>query len=92
MANNQVGVTPSTQDIAERGEAIYKTNYQSDFEKNHLGKFVAINVINGDATISDTGEEAIRTALKKDPSGFFHLMRVGHKAAFEAGWYLSCVH
>ena len=34
--------------------------------------------------------DAIRLALEKDPSGFFHLIRVGHEAAFQVGWYLSC--
>jgi hypothetical protein len=92
MPENQTAATPSTQEIAARGEAIYKEKYQTEFEKRYLGQFVAINIFNQEATVSDTGEEAIRTALQKDPSGYFHLMRVGHKAAFDAGWYLSCVH
>jgi hypothetical protein len=82
--------TPSTQDIAQRGEAIYKHKYQADFENKHKGKFVAVNVNTEEATMADTGEDAIRIALEKDPAGLFHLVRVGHQAPFEAGWYMSC--
>jgi len=89
MPNELVRATPSCQDIAERGEAIYGEKYRAELEKSSNGKFIAINVANADATIADTGEDAIRLALEKDPSGFFHLMRVGHKAAFEGGWYMS---
>lgn len=85
-----VAPIPSTQDIAERGEAIYRSKYQADFESKFVGKFAAISVQDEDATIADTAEDAIRRALEKNPNGLFHLVRVGHKAAFEAGWYISC--
>ncbi len=90
MPKELVRATPSCQDIAERGEAIYGEKYRAKLEKTSNGKFIAINVGNSDATLADTGEDAIRLALEKDPSGFFQLMRVGHRAAFEAGWYMSC--
>ena len=90
MPQDQSTPTPSTQDIAQRGEAIYREKYQREFEKSQNGKFVAINVNTEETTVSDTAEDAIRMALEKDPSGLFHLVRVGYKAAFEAGWYMSC--
>jgi hypothetical protein len=90
MPPKEMPGTPSPRDIAERGEAIYKNKYQSDFEGKFRDKFVAVNIRNEEATIADTSEEAIRAALEKDPDGLFHLMRVGHAAAFEAGWYMSC--
>jgi hypothetical protein len=90
MPKELAPATPSCQDIADRGEAIYGEKYRADREKTSNGKFIAINVANADATLADTGEEALRLALEKDPSGFFHLIRIGHKAAFEARWYMSC--
>lgn len=77
-----------TREIAERGEAIYKEKWEEKL-KTEVGKFVAINVNNGDATIGETSEQAVRLAQQKDPKGFFHLMRVGRPAALEAGWYMS---
>ena len=90
MSEELIPTALSSQDIATRGEAIYGEKYRAELEKTSRGKFVAINVANADATVADTGEDAIRLALEKDPSGFFHLIRVGHQAAFEAGWYMSC--
>jgi hypothetical protein len=90
MPEELAPATPSCQDIADRGEAIYVEKYRANLEKTSHGKFIAINVASADATLADTGEEALRLALEKDPSGFFHLIRIGHKAAFEAGWYMSC--
>ena len=80
---------PATQDIARRGEAIYAQKYKQDLEQRAVGKFVAINVNSSDATVADSSEEAVRLALQKDPHGLFHLVRVGHQSAFEAGWYIS---
>ena len=80
---------PSSQQIAERGEAIYKEKYAQKLEKSDLGKFVAINIKTEEATISETSEEAVRLAVDKDPSGFFHLIRIGKQGAIEAGWYMS---
>ncbi|HKV62407.1 MAG TPA: hypothetical protein VJO16_10865 [Candidatus Acidoferrum sp.] len=90
MTEDTIRTTPSFEEIAKRGEAIYSERYRTDLEKSSAGKFVAINISNGDAALADTGEDAIRIALEKDPTGLFHLVRVGHKAAFEAGWYMSC--
>jgi hypothetical protein len=90
MPKEVVHAAPSFQDIAERGEAIYAEKYRAELEETSNGKFIAINVANADVTLADTGEDAIRLALEKAPSGYFHLIRVGHKAAFEAGWYMSC--
>ena len=73
-----------------RNAVIYDQRYRAELEKSSHEKFVAIDIVNGDATLAETGEDAIRLAIEKDPSGFFHLIRVGHKAAFQAGWYMSC--
>jgi hypothetical protein len=86
MPEELVRATPSCQDIAEGGEATYDEKYRSELQRTSNGKFIAINVANADATLADTGEDAIRLAMEKDPAGFFHLIRVGHRAAFEAGW------
>jgi hypothetical protein len=39
-------------------------------------KFIAIT--NADATLADTGEQALGLALEKDPSGFFPLVACGY--------------
>ena len=89
MTNNDNSAILSTREIAARGIAIYEEKWEEELLKTSVGKFVAINVRSGDADVADTSEEAIRSAEKKDPNGYFHLIRIGHKAAFAAGWYMS---
>jgi hypothetical protein len=83
-------LVPSTQNIAQRGEQIYREKYEEGFVKIHRGRFAAINVNTTEATVSDSADEAVRLALQKDPDGLFHLIRIAHQAAFEAGWFMSC--
>jgi hypothetical protein len=89
MTDNEKNAILSTREIAERGKAIYTAKWEEELVKTSTGKFVAIDILTGDASVADTSEEAIHAAEKKDPQGYFHLIRVGHKAAFAAGWYMS---
>lgn len=83
---------PPIEEIVKRGEAIYHEKYQKDLEMRFPGQFVAVDVVTTDVTISDAPEEAVRQALAKDPRGYFHLIRIGHLAAFEAGWHMGSAH
>jgi hypothetical protein len=85
----QGNTIPSTREIAELGEAIYQRQWEEKLLKDSVGKFVAINVATGAAILGNTSEEALRLAQEQDPQAYFHLMRVGHRGAFQAGWYLS---
>jgi hypothetical protein len=80
---------PSTLEIAQRGEAIYREKWEKQLAQSAAGKFVAINIDNGDALIAETSEQAVRLAEEKYPEGYFHLIRVGESGAFDAGWYMS---
>jgi hypothetical protein len=79
----------STREIADRGKAIYRDRWEQELLKIATGKYAAIDIQTEDASVAETSEEAIRMAEKKNPNGYFHLIRVGHKAAFAAGWYMS---
>ncbi len=72
--------------IAETGERIYDEKYRAEYEAKHGGKFVAVNVHTGGATLGDTPEEALRRAKETDPSGIFHLIRVGSPGAFRVSY------
>jgi len=69
--------------IAKLGEDIYRQKYQSEYEAHHLGKFVAINVRNQQATLGESPYEALEQAKAADPQGLFHLIRVGFSSAFQ---------
>lgn len=82
--NPQIPSNPTA--IAEAGERIYNEQYRANFEREHSGKFVAINVHTEHATLGDTPEAALEQAKKNDPSGVFHLIRVGSVGAFRVSY------
>ena len=72
--------------IAEHGERIYSEKFREKFEKDYLGKFVAIDVTTDNAYLGDTPEEAYGDARKQSPKGVFHLIRVGAPGAFKVSY------
>ena len=72
--------------IAERGERIYSDNFRVSFEREHLGKFVAIDVTTEKAYLGDTPEEAYGAGRKSSPAGVFHLIRVGSPGAYKVSY------
>lgn len=77
------------QAIAQIGEKIYNERYKAQYEAEYLGKFVAINVKNGHATLAATSEEALEGAKKANPNGLFHLIKVGSAGAFRVSYALN---
>ena len=69
--------------IAEAGERIYREKYQADFERDHIGKFAAIDVRTGKAYLGEGAVEALQTARSEAPNGAFHLIKVGAPGAFK---------
>lgn len=71
---------------AELGEKIYRDRFKDAYEREHAGKFVAINVTTGDPYIADTPEGALDAAYAAAPTGLFHLIQVGHSGAFRVSY------
>lgn len=68
--------------IAEAGERFYEP-LRADFEANHKGKFLAINVETGKTYLGNGAEEALESARAAEPTALFHLIRVGFPSAFQ---------
>jgi hypothetical protein len=71
--------------IAEKGEEIYK-KYQVAYEKEHAGKFVAIDVKSEKLYVAETAVEALQSARAAAPLGLFHLIKVGAPGAFRVSY------
>lgn len=72
--------------VANEGERIYLQKYKAEYEAQHQGKFVAIDVRSEQAFLGDTPEQALEQARKQAPSGLFHLMKVGSLGAFRVSY------
>ena len=65
-----------------------RKTYKSDMETNHVGEFVAIDVLGKKCYLADSPEVALQEAREKAPHGVFHLIRVGSPGVFSSsyGW------
>jgi len=71
--------------IAQAGEGIYE-RLRSALEASDPGKFVAINIKNGNYFVNETPDTCLERAREKDPEGLFHLIRIGFPGAFNASY------
>jgi hypothetical protein len=76
--------TPSA--IAEKGEKLYKERFRQQFEPQHLGKFLAIEVESERAFLADTPEAALQNAGEAIPQGSFHLIKIGSSGVFKVSY------
>jgi hypothetical protein len=72
--------------MAKAGERIYASKFKEELERNHFGKFAAINVSKKTVEIGETSEEAISKAVAKEPGGIFHLIRIGSSGAYQVSY------
>jgi len=79
-------VNGNPKQLAEKGETIYKTKYQQEYERLYPGKYVAIDVGTEKAFVADTPEAAIEHLQKENPKAFFHLIRIGSAGVFKVGF------
>ena len=72
--------------IAEEGQRLYDERHRARLEQEHLGHFVAIDVMTGNAYVATFPEQAIEEARKQAPNGVFHLIRIGAPGAFKVSF------
>ena len=69
-------------DLAARGEAIYRERIQPQVEAIKKGSFVVIDVESGDYEIDARDASATRRLLDRRPKAVTYGVRVGHRAAY----------
>jgi hypothetical protein len=74
---------PNPQDMADRAERIYEQRYRPEYEKQHQGRLVAIDVDTEQAFIGSTPAEAYVGGLRASLTACLFLVRVGYPTAFE---------
>ena len=77
------------QEISDRGDAIYKGKFQSLYEKQHHGKFLAIDVTTQEGYLADSPEEALKIAQSQNINGYFHLVKIGSAGVFRVSFSRS---
>ena len=80
--NNQ---TATREAIIARGQSLYEDVLKTELEREHFGRFVAIDPESGRYFLGDTSAEALGAAHDALPSSRFYLTRVGYKTAHTIG-------
>src|SRR5436309_6949612 len=78
-------VSPEGKSIIDRAKRLYADRLQSDLERDHTNRFVAIEPESGEFFLGDTLDEAVQSAVKKYPSRRSFTIRIGHHAALHLG-------
>ncbi len=76
----------NTSEIVERAEKIYTEKYKAEFEAQHGGKYLAIDITDGAGYLGDFSEIAMQKAKESSPHGVFHLIRIGASSSFHLGY------
>jgi hypothetical protein len=62
--------------VTEAGEQIYRERYKAHYEASHLGKFLAIDVTTGEATLADVAVDAMEQAHQANPDHMVYLLKI----------------
>jgi len=79
----------SPEQVAQKGEEIYKNKLKSILEPKENGKFIAIEVISENYFVGDSILEALETAKKEYPDQLFHTIKIGYQGVFKMGSYIK---
>jgi len=64
------------ENVADKGEQIYKDLFQRQFEKEYSGQYLAIDVLRKRAYVANTAADAVIKAKVDAPEGLFHLIKI----------------
>jgi len=78
-------ISKHTRSVAEKAKALYADQWQTELEKEHHGKFVAIEPESGCYYLGDTYGEAVMAARESHPHQISFVLRIGHEAAIHIG-------
>lgn len=72
-------------EIVALGKQIYSERLKSELERDHLGKFVAIDVLTGEFEIAEEDLDASLRMLERRPGAQLFGIRIGQAAAYRFG-------
>ncbi|HEY9286210.1 MAG TPA: hypothetical protein VIP46_22350 [Pyrinomonadaceae bacterium] len=87
MSTEQAELAAIREDVIGRGQKIYDERLKAALERDHFGRFAAIDPETGRYFLGDTSVEATGAAHDAMPESRFYLVRIGHEAAHSIGGY-----
>lgn len=75
----------TSEEIAQRGQAIYDQRIRAHVETAHQGEFLVLNIETGEYEMDRNELAALQRAKAKNPDGAFYILRIGATAAYRLG-------
>lgn len=85
----QTNHTPA--EIGRIGREIYQRDIASKVEPANVGRFIAIDIRNGDYEIDDDEMKVVERYLAREPDGELLVLRIGYNATHALGGRLRKV-
>jgi hypothetical protein len=75
----------SSDEIVQRGQALYDQQIRSQVETPHKGKFLVLDIETGNYEIDVDELAALKRAKAKNPDVALYILRVGSSTAYRLG-------
>jgi hypothetical protein len=75
----------TSEEIAQRGQAIYDQQIRAHVETTHRGKFLVLNIDTEEYEVDRDELAALQRARAKNPDGAFYILRIGATATYRLG-------
>lgn len=75
----------SSDEIAERGQALFEREIQGALQTSDRGNFLVLDIETGAYEVDPDQLAAVKRARAKHLDGAFYFLRVGHSAAYRFG-------
>ena len=75
----------SSDEIADRGQALYDRTIRDQLDASARGKFLALNIDTGEYEIDADERAALKRASAKHPDAALYLLRIGYPTAYRLG-------
>lgn len=82
-------VSEKSKTVAREARRIYESQLRDQLERQHSGKYVAIEPSSGQYFLGETFDEAVNRALDAFPARLTFTLRIGHSAALHLGVLLQ---
>ena len=82
----------SSDEIVERGQALYDQQIREKVEPQHNGKFLVLDIETGEFEIDADSVAAVERATAKHPDPALYLLRVGFPTAVKLGGRFRVTH
>lgn len=80
MSNDELLKKADIQKISSEGARIYES-LKVQYEPEHTGKFLAIDIDSKDVYLANDGAQAVELARQAHPNKVFYLVKIGHETA-----------